>query len=487
MRRKKIEGELQKQATKIRLKIHSDPGLLDAVTYLNEYPSVILGQFDPAFLDLPEEILITVMRGHQKYFALEDRGGLAPHFLAVINLARDAKGLVRAGHERVLRARFADAQFFWQSDQKSRLAEYLPKLAHVTYESHLGSYLDKVERMRVTARWLSEQWFAAGITQASPASADRAAELSKCDLATEMVREFPELQGIVGGLYAESQGEPEEIATAIYDHYRPTGIDDEIPSNLVGCAVALADKLDALTGCIASGLMPTGSSDPFGLRRAALGVVKIILERELPLSVSSAISTAAQALLTGSTPIKVTPEMQAKTVDFILDRARFYMRERLSFAYDEVNAALAAGADDLVDAVRRVEAVKAIRKTKNFEPLAVSFKRIRKIVDKAGPATAWRTLSVNAELFEQPAERALYDAAKSTAKRAAAGKRAGKYREALQSIADLRPLVDKFFDDVMVMAENESVRRNRLTMLAELLAEFSTIADFSEIATTDRR
>jgi len=486
-RRKKIDAELQKQAAKSRLKIHNDPGLLDAVTYLNEFPSVILGEFDPKFLELPEEILITVMRGHQKYFALENRNGLAPYFLTVINLDGDAKGLVRAGHERVLRARFADAQFFWQSDQKWRLADYLPKLAHVTYESHLGSYLDKVERMRAIARWLSDQWFAEGMAQASPASADRAAELSKCDLATEMVREFPELQGIVGGLYAESQGEPEEVASAIYDHYRPAGIDDEIPSNLVGCAVALADKLDALTGCIASGLMPTGSSDPFGLRRAALGVVKIILERQLPVSLSSAISTSAQALAKGEKPVKVTPEMQTKTFEFIQDRARFYMRERLAFAYDEVNASLAAGADDLVDALRRVEAVKAIRKTKNFEPLAVSFKRIRKIVEKAGAPSSWRAPSVNSELFEQPAERALYNAARATAKRAASDKRGGKYREALQSIADLRPLVDRFFDDVMVMAENEAVRRNRLTMLAELLAEFSTVADFSEIATGDSR
>jgi glycyl-tRNA synthetase beta chain len=486
-RRKKIEAELAKRAGKRGFTLHHDAGLLETVTYLNEYPTVILGNFDPAFLSLPEEILITVMRGHQKYFAVESRGGLAPHFLAVINLDRDARGLVQAGHERVLRARFADAQFFWQSDQKRLLADYLPKLAQVTYESRLGSYFDKVERMRMVARWLAEHWFAAGISQASTASADRAAELSKCDLSTDMVREFPELQGVVGGLYAESQGEPEEIARAIYDHYRPAGLDEEIPSNLTGCAVALADKLDAVTGCIASDLMPTGSSDPFGLRRAALGIVKIILERKLPISISAAISTSAQAFAKHAPHIKVRPGIEIKVREFILDRARFVMRERLGFAYDEVNAALAAGADDLVDAVRRIEAVKAIRRTKNFEPLAVSFKRIRKIIDKAGPAEKWQMPDVNAELFEQPAERALHEAAKMTAKRAAADKRAGKYREALQSIADMRPLVDRFFEDVLVMAENEGVRRNRLTLLAELLREFSTIADFSEIATGESR
>src|SRR5882724_6490248 len=227
-RRKKIESELTSLTAKHHLRVHEDPALMDLVVYLNEYPSVILGGFDSDYLELPEEILVTVMRGHQKYFAVRSRDGrLAPNFLAVINLGRDARGLVRAGHERVLRARFADARFFWESDQKCRLADYLPRLAHVTYESRLGSYAEKVERMRQLARWFAEQWFAQGIQQASVASADRAAELSKCDLVTGMVGEFPELQGIVGGLYAESQGEPEDVFQAIYDHYRPAGLEEK--------------------------------------------------------------------------------------------------------------------------------------------------------------------------------------------------------------------------------------------------------------------
>jgi glycyl-tRNA synthetase beta chain len=487
-RRKKIDSELAKLAGKNHLRIHDDPALADLVVYLNEYPSAIIGSFDANYLELPDEILITVMRGHQKYFALRSRDGrLAPHFLAVINLDRDAKGLVRAGHERVLRARFADARFFWESDQKCRLADYLPKLAHVTYESRLGSYADKVERMRHLSRWFAEQWFAQGIPQASVASADRAAELSKCDLVTGMVGEFPELQGIVGGLYAESQGEPEDVFRAVYDHYRPAGLDEKIPSNLTGCAVALADKMDALIGCIAAGLLPTGSSDPFGLRRAALGVVKIILERKLPVSLSSAISAGVRAL--GSTPpkIHVKPEVEKQILEFIVDRARFVMRERLGFAYDEVNAVLAAGSDDLVDAVKRIEAVKAIRRTKNFEPLAVSFKRIRKIIEKAGPAETWQLPAVNPELFDADSERALHTAAESASRKASADKRAGKYKEALQTIAELRPAVDQFFQDVLVNAENEQVRGNRLTLLQSLLREFSTIADFSEIAAGENR
>lgn len=487
-RRKKIESEMAKLAAKHHLRVHEDAALAELVVYLNEYPSVILGSFEPSYLELPDEILITVMRGHQKYFALRSTSGrLAPHFIAVINLDRDAKGLVRAGHERVLRARFADARFFWESDEKCRLADYLPKLAHVTYESRLGSYADKVERMRQLARWFAEQWFAQGIQQASVANADRAAELSKCDLVTGMVGEFPELQGIVGGLYAESQGEPEDVFQAVYDHYRPAGLDEKIPSNLTGCAVALADKMDALVGCIAAGLLPTGSSDPFGLRRAALGVVKIILERKLPVSLSSAIAAGVKALASTPPKIQVKSEVEKQILDFIIDRARFVMRERLGFAYDEVNAVLAAGSDDLVDAVKRLEAVKAIRRTKNFEPLAVSFKRIRKIIEKAGPAADWQLSAIRPELFDADSERALYSSAESANRKATADKRAGKYKEALQTIAELRPAVDQFFQDVLVNAENEEVRRNRLTLLQTLLREFSTIADFSEIAAGENR
>ena len=457
------------------------------VTYLNECPTVIQGDFDPAFLNLPDEILVTVMRGHQKYFAVEKRNGeLAPHFLAVINANKDSKGVIRAGHERVLRARFADAQFFWQADQKCRLADYLPKLERVTYESRLGSYRDKVERIRALARWFTEQWFNLGMHHAHVAEADRAAELAKCDLATEMVREFTELQGIVGGLYARAQGEPDEIADAVYDHYRPVGLEDPVPRNLTGCAVALADKLDSVVGCFAVGVVPTGSSDPYALRRAALGIVKIILEEKLPISLSLAVGAAAKALLTHKPKRGVTPDQEAQILDFILDRAKFVFRERQGFGYDEVTAVFRSGADDLVDAQKRLVALKAIRKSKNFEPLAVSFKRIRKFLEKANVALG-DARHVNPELFEGAAERELHSAVRATASKVQAQKRAGKYQEALETIAGLRKVVDQFFDGVMVMAENEAVRNNRLTLLAELLREFTTVADFSEIGGEERR
>jgi glycyl-tRNA synthetase beta chain len=486
-RREKISRELAAQVKRLGYRIHEDAELLRLVTYLNEYPSVLQGDFDPAYLALPDEILITVMRGHQKYFAFEKRGGeVAPHFLAVINLPKDPKGLVRAGHERVLRARLADAQFFWQADQKCRLADYLPKLERVTYESRLGSYRDKVERVRAVGRWLSEQWFNGGLLQAHVADADRAAELSKCDLATEMVREFTELQGIVGGLYARAQGESDDVADAIYDHYRPVGLEDPIPRNLTGCAVALADKLDSVVGCFAVGLLPTGSSDPYALRRAALGIVKIILERKLPVSVSMAVGAAAKALLTSPPKRGVTPDQETQVLDFLLDRAKFVLREREKFSYDEVNAVFRAGVDDLVDAHKRLVALKAIRKSKNFEPLAVSFKRIRNILEKSNYKKE-EAQGIQAGLFESAAERELFSAVRAAAAKVQAQKRAGKYQEALEVIAGLRKAVDDFFEGVMVMAENEAVRKNRLALLSEILREFTTIADFSELGGEERR
>jgi glycyl-tRNA synthetase beta chain len=466
-RREKVEKELGAFAKKGSYKVHEDAELLKLVSYLNEYPAVIEGKFDSGFLSLPDEILITVMRDHQKYFAVEKRNGeLAPNFLAVINLDKDPKGLTRNGHEKVLRARFADAQFFWHSDQKCRLADYLPKL-------------DKVERIRAIARWLAEQWFNLGLPQAHVAEADRAAELAKCDLATEMVREFTELQGIVGGLYAQAQGEPEEVAEAIYDHYRPVGLDDPVPRNLTGCAVAIADKLDSIVGCFAVGAIPSGSSDPFALRRAALGIVKIVLEKKLPLSISLAVSQALKILLTHTPKKGVTQEQEAQILEFLSDRARYVFREKDGFEYDEVNAVFRAGSDDLVDARKRLEALRSIRKSKNFEPLTVSFKRIRKILEKAGKQG--EGAHIKPDLFENDAERTLFTSMRKAAPRVEEQKRAGHYKEALEVIASLRADVDRFFEQVMVMAENEAVRKNRVVLLGELLREFSTIADFSEL------
>jgi glycyl-tRNA synthetase beta chain len=483
VRRKKIEDEIHTITSRKGLRAHEDAGLLDLVTYLNEYPTVIMGNFEEKYLGLPEEILITVMRDHQKYFALESRRGeLAPHFLAIINMARDAKGLVQAGHERVLRARFADAQFFWDTDQKTKLGDYLPRLKAVTYESRLGSYHDKVERMRAIARWLADRWFSSGIKGADVTGSDRAAELAKCDLVTSMVGEFSELQGIVGGLYARAQDEPEEIADAVYDHYKPQGLDEDIPRNLTGCIVSFADKLDSIVACFAVGAIPTGSSDPFALRRAALGIVKIVLEKGLPLSISAAISAAAKGLREHAPHITPSPEVERQVLDFILDRAKFILREKRGFAYDEINAVFASGADDLVDSADRISAVKAIRNTRNFPPLAASFKRIRNILEKSAGAGGKEPISVNKDLLQDEFEKQLYTAAQRIGEEASRRRRERKYKAALEKISELRPTVDVFFEKVHVMAEDQEIRKNRIAMLAGLLKEFSTIADFSELS-----
>ncbi|MFZ0923264.1 MAG: glycine--tRNA ligase subunit beta [Candidatus Acidiferrales bacterium] len=485
-RRKKIEREIRGIAAKGKWRVHEDAALLELVTYLNEYPTVIRGDFDARYLELPSEVIVTVMRDHQKYFAVENRGGeIEPHFLAVINLDKDRAGLVRRGHEKVLRARLADAQFFWQSDQQRRLADYAEKLAHITFESRLGSYRDKTERMRDVARKIARNWFDSGVHGADVGAADRAAQLAKCDLATEMVREFTELQGIMGGLYARAQGEDEEVAWGVYDHYKPAGMEDAIPRNLTGCAVSIGDKFDSLVACFAVGIIPSGSSDPFALRRAAAGIVHILLERNLPMSLSASISAAAQGLVSHPPKIEVAAEVEKRVLDFVAERAKYLLREKYGFAYDEVNAAMAAGADDLVDVRSRIVALKAIRHSRNFEPLAIAFRRIRKILEKAG-SDGGRTGSVKSELLRVEAEQVLHREAQELAQRAGKHKRAGEYKEALEAISELRPTVDRFFDDVLVMDKDEAVRRNRLALLAGLLKEFSTIADFAEMAAEEK-
>lgn len=432
-----------------------DEALLNTLVYLTELPTPIRGSFDAAYLQLPREILVTVMRHHQRYFSVSSPDGeLAPEFVAVMNIDADPQGLVRLGNERVLRARFNDARFFWNVDMQRPLPERIPDLKNVTFQAKLGSYFEKMERTAALVRTISD---ALGVDSQA---AIRAAELCKCDLTTEMVKEFTDLQGIVGGLYARAQGEAEEVAQAIYEHYKPVSMEDAIPSTLTGQIVALADKCDTLRGCFAVGLVPTGSRDPFALRRAAQGVLKILIEGGLRLNLT--------ALLGDS------PELQA----FMADRLRYYFRDLHGFAYDEVNAVLAAGAEDLVDVRQRLEAIRKVRPTEDFEPLAASFKRIRNILTQANFT---RTGDVDPSLVEDGPEKELLAA--MAARKSDPG---GNYEEMLAKTASLRPVIDRFFDKVLVNAPEEQIRHNRLTLLSSLLSEFSTIADFSEIVVTSQ-
>lgn len=433
--------------------VQHDPDLLDTLIYLTEYPSVIRGGFDASYLELPREILSTVMRHHQRYFSVVERGSLAPHFYAVTNTDGDPDGLIRQGNERVLRARFNDARFFWQVDQKKKLIDRVEELAKVTFQAKLGSYKDKTERVVVLGRTIAKQ------LGADAQTVERAARLAKCDLTTDMVKEFTELQGIVGGLYARAQGEGDAVSNAIYDHYKPVSMEDSIPRALEGQVLAIADKLDTLQRCFAIGLAPTGSKDPFALRRAAQGIVKILFEAGLEL------------------PLLDMVEDDEALVAFLRERIDFYLRDTRGFAYDEVNAVLATSVSSLRNLAERLEALHHVRPTGDFEPLAASFKRIKNILRQAREENPGK---VNDQLLSDGPERDLYEALILVRERL---NTSAEYRDKLAQIATLRPKVDSFFDKILVNDPNPAIRKNRLALLNSLLTEFSSIADFSEIVT----
>jgi glycyl-tRNA synthetase beta chain len=430
-RRHKIE----KEATALGAKLDGD--LVETLTYITEFPTAIEGDFDPAYLELPAEVLTTVMRHHQKYFSVADAIGLAPNFVAVMNTSGDPEGLVKHGNERVLKARFKDAKFFWNVDQTKKLGDRVDDLVKVTFQAKLGSYKEKTDRVVALVKELG-----------GDANAQRAALLAKCDLTTEMVKEFTDLQGVVGGLYAKAQGEREAVSRAIYEHYKPLSMEDSIPSTREGQIVALADKLDTLRECFRIGMMPTGSKDPFALRRAAQGVVKILVEAGLDYKLGS----LAQG------------ELHA----FMQERMQHYFREVRGFKYDEVNAVLKVGVSTLKDAEDRLNHVARVRPTPNFEPLAASFKRINNILKQANFTQG----VVDAGMLENGPEKELYEAYSALAPSAP-----------LEEVAELRPHVDLFFEKLMVNAPDPKIRENRLSMLSEMLRKFSSIADFSEIVT----
>jgi len=470
-----------------------DEDLLETVVNLTEFPSVTLGNFEPEFLKLPEEVLVTVMRDHQKYFAIESSDGkLAPHFLAVLNTDGDPEGLIRHGHERVLRARFNDARFFWQTDQKHSLRERLEMLRHVTFQKDLGSYHEKTLRVQRLASWLSEVLRQNGVA-VRPGVVHKAACLAKADLTTELVKEFTELQGIVGGLYARVQqldeGLPEAtrfaIADAIYDQYKPESMEDTLPRTTEGAILSIADKADTIAGMFALGMQPTGSKDPFALRRQANGVIRIVAEKKLPLRIHQLFQDARESYRgTEAEKRFSTKNDPGKAIaEFVRERLEFYLRDALGFKYDVVNAVLAAGSDDVVDAVARAAALSSVRSTADFEAISIAFKRMKNILRQAREARKQPSTTINANALKEDAERTLAGLLPETAKKVEALRGARDYDTALSEIAKLRPAIDQFFDQVMVMVDDENLRANRLALLETLTREFSTIADFSEIVT----
>jgi glycyl-tRNA synthetase beta chain len=470
-----------------------DKSLLDTVVNLTEFPSVILGSFDSQFLSLPEEVLVTVMRDHQKYFALEDSSGkLLPHFLAVLNTDGDPEGLIRHGNERVLRARFNDAGFFWQADQKRSLLERLDSLRTVTFQKDLGSYYDKTHRVQRLCSWLSEIIKQSGIAIRAGVI-HKAACLAKTDLTTELVKEFTELQGIVGGLYARVQELdptlPEAtrlaIADAVYDHYKPESTEDEVPRSIESAVLSIGDKADTIAGMFALGLVPSGSKDPFALRRQANGIIKVIAEKKLPLRLAD-LMRDARAGYKGS-------EAEKKFVDdakfdesvriFFRERLEFYLKDVRGYAYDVVKAVLAADADDVVDALARAEAVKQVMHMPEFHAIGAACKRMRNILRQASEKKIEPAEKFEYLLQAADEEKSLMAFMESTSAKVETHRRKKEYLEALLLLSKAREPVDRFFDKVMVMVEDDKVRANRLALLRTLLREFSTIADFSEIVT----
>ena len=469
-RRFEIVAQLAAAAEKLgpSYQVLMDEDLLSEVTALVERPNVLVCEFEAQFLDVPQECLILTMKANQKYFPLVDATGkLTNKFLVVSNISPADASAVIGGNERVVRPRLADAKFFFDQDRKKTLESRVTGLDKVVYHNKLGTQGERTERVRAIAQALGQQLGGAALAQ----DADLAARLAKTDLLTDMVGEFPELQGIMGGYYARHDGLGEDIALAIEDHYKPRFAGDALPRNPVGMVVALADKLETLTGMFGIGNLPTGDKDPFALRRHALGVVRMLTEQNLPLNLSELVAAAVPAF--GD---KIVDARQALT-DFIFDRLAGTLREQ-GYSAQEVDAVLALRPQRLGQVAQRLAAVRAFAALPEAAALAAANKRISNILKKAGDVDA----HVSPVLLQEPAEIALFAALQAVAPQAQAQFEAGDYAASLQTLAALRTPVDAFFDDVMVNAEAMDLRLNRQGLLKSLHEAMNRVADLSRLA-----
>jgi glycyl-tRNA synthetase beta chain len=467
-RRRAIETALARAAGDA--KIVAPDALLDEVTALVEWPVVYEGRFDPAFLDVPQECLILTMQQNQKYFPLADaKGALLPRFLVASNLATTDPSAIVHGNERVLRARLADAKFFFDQDRRQPLAARVDRLRAVVYHAKLGTLAERVDRLRFLSQRIAPQ------IGADAALADRAALLAKADLVTDMVGEFPELQGTMGRYYARHDGEPAAVADAIAQHYQPRFAGDAIPDEPVAQAVALADKLEALAGLFGIGQVPTGDKDPYGLRRAALGVVRILVEKAHRVSLAALVDSAFEAF---GGVAGVAPDSRA-LLDFIYERLRGYLRDQ-GYTANQVAAVIDARPDTIDDLPARLAAVKAFEALPEAAALAAANKRIGNILKKTDEGAAAR---IDDARLAQGAERDLYDAFEALGPGVAADCARGDYTSALRSLAAVKPAVDRFFDDVLVMADDPAVRANRLALLRSVAVTMNRVADISKLAT----
>ncbi|WP_163870656.1 glycine--tRNA ligase subunit beta [Myxococcus eversor] len=458
-------------------KLLEDEGLVDQVTNLVELPSPVVGTFEERHLDLPPEVLVQEMKSHQRYFSLVDGAGkLLPKFIAVSNTPVRDEQLSLRGYQRVLRARLADGRFFYDEDRKTPLMDRVEKLGRVVWQGQLGTYLEKVERFRTLGVWLAVQTKRAG----ESATIERAATLAKADLVTGMVGEFPELQGVMGREYARASGEPEAVAQAIFEHYLPRGAEDALPTQDAGALIGIADRLDSLCGIFAIGKAPSGAADPFGLRRACIAIIRLVLGRGYRFSLAGAVDEALRLLAPKLANVKrkagdAAPREQV--LEFFRGRLKSLWGEQ--HRTDVVEAVLAAGFDDLVAAHKRLEALSLLVGRADFQPLAVAFKRVVNIVEKQGRDVAGG--QTQAQKLVDDAERQLHSAFTQARNSVAGFVQSDDFSGALKEITGLKPAVDTFFDKVMVMAEDKELRENRIRLLVEIGALFNQVADFSKI------
>ena len=446
-----------------------DEGLVEEITNLVEYPSAILGKFDTKYLDLPEEVLVEVMKKNQKYFpVLDEAGKLLPCFVCVRNGAKLHNNIVKEGNERVLRARFEDASFFFNEDKNTRLGDRVEKLKNVVFQVELGSVYEKILRMSMV------------YDRAKPSFADtdgnkvkRALTLCKADLVTDMIKEFPELQGIMGREYAKLDGEDAETAVAIAEHYLPKFSGDKVPATSTGTVVSILDKIDTITGCFAIGLVPTGSQDPYGLRRSTLGIVSIILQRKLDVSIKDLIKFSLESY--GSKVKADSVKVQNDILEFFKGRLQVLLNEK-GIRYDVINAVLGTDCSNVLDAFARAEVLNEISKETSFNKVMVTFSRVINILPKGD-----KQPHVVPELFKEDAEKALYDFVKSREKTFYALIEEKKYAEAFKITTEFMASIDNMFDKVMIMDKEPSIKSNRLALIAYIGAMFLEIGDFSKI------
>jgi glycyl-tRNA synthetase beta chain len=468
-RKGRIAAQIAEAAAAEGGSVSTDEELLDTVTHLVEYPVAVCGSFEEDFLSLPEEVLVTSMKYHQKYFTVRGADGeLMARFIAVSNMRCADMGLIREGNERVLRARLSDARFFFEEDRKTAFADFVGRLDKVVYQEKLGTYREKIDRVAVIARSLAKK---TGV--AEPDDAARAALLSKADLVTQMVGEFPELQGVMGREYAIASGEKEGVAAAIFEHYRPRFASDDLPESDLGSLLSVADRVDSISGIFGIDEAPTGSEDPYGLRRHTLATINILTARDYNLDLSSLIEEAIG--LVAEKVVRPSDELLREIMEFFRGRLE-HLYVGAGFPSDVVRAVLAAGIDRLPEVKKKIEALESFRKLDSFLPVATTFKRASNIVpaDFEG--------AVDAALLQEEEEKDLHGALAGLREKTVTALEVGDYAGALEEMAGIQPVLDQFFDKVHVMADDSSLRDNRLALVQELAGLFSRVADFRQIS-----